>query len=81
MSEHTSVIENRETTMMATPTSAKFKLHDVVRIKRWKIEGKIVARTFSPLRYDIQCAKRMHRGIPEHWLEHPPVAAARMRAA
>lgn len=80
MSGQASVSEDRESNMMATPNSPKFKLHDVVRIKRWKIEGKIVARTFSPLRYDIQCAKRMHRGVPEHWLELP-VETAQMRAA
>ena len=47
----------------------KHELNETVLIKRWKITGTIVARTFSPLRYDIQCAKRLHLGVPEGWVE------------
>ena len=47
----------------------KHELNTDVLIKRWRVTGKIVARSFSPLRYDIQCPKRLHRGVPEDWLE------------
>ena len=52
--------------------SVKGPKHDLntdVHIKRWRVTGKIVARSFSPLRYDIQCPKKLHRGVPEEWLE------------
>ena len=55
--------------MLKSVKSSKYDLDTNVVIKRWSIEGKIVARSFSPLRYDIQCPKRLHRGVPEEWLE------------
>ena len=54
--------------MLDTAKGPKHELNAVVLIKRWKVKGTIVARSFSPLRYDIQCRKRLHRGVPEDWL-------------
>ncbi len=55
--------------MLKSVKGPKHELNTNVLIKRWRVEGKIVARSFSPLRYDIQCPKRLHRGVPEEWLE------------
>ena len=44
-------------------------LNDLVLIKRWRVTGTVVARSYSPLRYDIQCAKKLHRGVPAKWVE------------
>ncbi len=55
--------------MLKSLKGPKHDLNTHVLIKRWRVEGKIVARSFSPLRYDIQCPKRLHRGVPEEWLE------------
>lgn len=44
-------------------------LNDEVLIARWRATGTVVARLYSPLRYDIQCAKRLHRGVPAKWVE------------
>ena len=54
--------------MLNTAKGPKHELNAVVLIKRWKVKGTIVARSFSPLRYDIQCPRRLHRGIPEDWI-------------
>ena len=44
------------------------KLADQVMIKRWNVTGTVVARSFSPLCYDIQCAKKLHRKVPAKWV-------------
>ena len=49
-------------------TSPVHKLSDEVMIKRWNVTGTVVARSFSPLCYDIQCAKKLHRKIPAKWV-------------
>ena len=66
--------------MLKTVKGPKHELNAVVLIKRWKVKGTIVARSFSPLRYDIQCRKRLHRGIPEEWIE-PAAAELQSEAA
>ena len=48
-------------------------LNDQVLIKRWRATGTIVARSYSPLRYDIQCARKLHRDVPAGWV-HPVTA-------
>ena len=45
-----------------------FNLNDKVTIKRWRVSGTVIARSFSPLRYDIQCAKKLHRNVPDGWV-------------
>lgn len=49
-------------------TSLAYKLSDKVMIKRWRTTGTVVARTFSPLSYDIQCGKKLHRKVPAQWV-------------
>ena len=44
------------------------KLSDTVEIKRWRTMGTVVARSFSPLCYDIQCGKKLHRKVPARWV-------------
>ena len=63
--------------MLKTLKGPMHDLNAVVLIKRWKVKGTIIARSFSPLRYDIQCPKKLHRGIPEEWIE--PNAASSCR--
>lgn len=65
--------------MLKTVKGPMHDLSAVVLIKRWKVKGTIIARSFSPLRYDIQCRKKLHRGIPEEWIE--PAAAELHSAA
>jgi hypothetical protein len=45
-----------------------YKLSDKVMIKRWRVTGTVVARAFSPLCYDIQCGKKLHRKVPAKWV-------------
>jgi hypothetical protein len=45
-----------------------YKLSDKVMIKRWRVTGTIVARSFSPLCYDVQCGKKLHRKVPAKWV-------------
>ena len=45
-----------------------YKLSDEVMIKRWRVTGTVVARSFSPLRYDVQCGKKLHRKVPAKWV-------------
>ena len=66
--------------MVKSVKGPKHELNTDVLIKRWRVTGKIVARSFSPLRYDIQCPKRLHRGVPEEWLE-PAGIELRIQAA
>jgi hypothetical protein len=49
-------------------TRPAFKLSEQVMIKRWNVTGTVVARSFSPLCYDIQCAKKLHRKVPAQWV-------------
>ncbi len=49
-------------------TSPAHKLSDKVMIKRWRATGTVVARSFSPLCYDIQCGKKLHRKVPAKWV-------------
>ena len=49
-------------------TSFAHKLSDQVNIKRWRATGIVVARTFSPLSYDIQCGRKLHRKVPAKWV-------------
>ena len=49
-------------------TRPAFKLSEQVMIKRWNVAGTVVARSFSPLCYDIQCAKKLHRKVPAKWV-------------
>ena len=65
--------------MLETLKGPMHDLNAVVLIKRWKVKGTIIARSFSPLRYDIQCPKKLHRGIPEEWIE--PTAVELQSAA
>lgn len=44
------------------------RLSDQVIIKRWNVTGTVVARKFSPLCYDIQCARKLHRNVPAKWV-------------
>lgn len=44
-------------------------LNDRVVIKRWRATGVVVARTYAPLCYDIQCARKLHRNVPAKWVE------------
>lgn len=46
-----------------------FSLNDRVTIRRWRVSGTVIARSYSPLRYDIQCAKKIHRNVPAEWVE------------
>ena len=62
------VIIEKGTTMRHEETSPAHKLCDAVMIKRWRVTGTIVARTFSPLCYDIQCANKLHRKVPAKWV-------------
>jgi hypothetical protein len=48
-------------------------LNDRVLIKRWRVTGIVVARTYAPLCYDIQCARKLHRNVPAKWVEGQPV--------
>ena len=50
-------------------TSPVHNLNDRVLIKRWRAIGIVVARTYSPLCYDIQCAKKLHRNVPAKWVK------------
>jgi len=45
-------------------TSFAHKLSDQANIKRWRASGIVVARTFSPLSYGIQCGRKLHRKVP-----------------
>lgn len=47
-------------------------LNDRVLIKRWRVKGVVVARTYAPLCYDIQCARKLHRNVPAKWVEPVP---------
>lgn len=47
-------------------------LNDRVVIKRWRATGIVVARTYAPLCYDIQCARKLHRNVPAKWIEPLP---------
>jgi hypothetical protein len=49
-------------------TKPAHKLSETVEIKRWRVTGKIVARSFSPLCYDVQCDKKLHRKVPAKWV-------------
>ena len=49
-------------------TGPAYKLADNVLIKRWRVTGTVVARSFSPLCYDIQCGKKLHRKVPAKWV-------------
>jgi len=44
------------------------KLSDQVNIKRWRANGIVVARTFSPLSYDIQCGRKLHQKVFAKWV-------------
>lgn len=44
-------------------------LNDRVVIKRWRATGVVVARTYAPLCYDIQCAQKLHRNVPAKWVQ------------
>ena len=48
--------------------SPAHKLADTVEIKRWRVTGTVVARSFSPLCYDVQCGKKLHRKVPAKWV-------------
>ena len=54
-------------------TSSALKLSDKVIIKRWRVAGTVVARSFSPLCYDVQCGKKLHRKVLAKWVT--PVAS------
>ena len=45
-------------------TGPAYNLNDQVLIKRWRVTGTVVARSYAPLCYDIQCAKKLHRNVP-----------------
>ncbi len=47
-------------------------LNDRVVIKRWRATGIVVARTYAPLCYDIQCTRKLHRNVPAKWVEPAP---------
>ena len=47
-------------------------LNDRVVIKRWRANGVVVARSYAPLSYDIQCARKLHRNVPAEWVEAVP---------
>ncbi len=49
-------------------TRPAHNLTDRVQIKRWRVTGTVVARSFSPLCYDIQCGKKLHRKVPAKWV-------------
>ena len=49
------------------------KLSDEVMIRRWRVTGTVVARSFSPLCYDVQCGKKLHRKVLAKWVT--PVAS------
>ncbi len=49
-------------------TRPAHNLTDRVLIKRWRVTGTVVARSFSPLCYDIQCPKKLHRKVPAKWV-------------
>ena len=49
-------------------TSQAHNLNDRVLIKRWRVTGTVVARTYAPLCYDVQCAKKLHRNVPAKWV-------------
>ena len=54
--------------MKREETRQAHKLNDQVLIKRWRVTGTVVARTYAPLCYDIQCAKKLHRNVPAAWV-------------
>jgi hypothetical protein len=49
-------------------TGLAHNLTDRVLIKRWRASGTVVARSYSPLCYDIQCGKKLHRKVPAKWV-------------
>ena len=55
-------------TMKEEESKAVHKLADEVMIKRWRVTGTVVARSFSPLCYDVQCGKKLHRKVPASWV-------------
>ena len=54
--------------MQHEETRPAHNLTDRVQIKRWRVIGIVVARSFSPLCYDIQCGKKLHRKVPAKWV-------------
>ena len=54
--------------MQHEEASSVHKLSDTVEIKRWRVSGTVVARSYSPLCYDVQCGKKLHRKVPAKWV-------------
>ena len=54
--------------MQHEEASQVHKLSDTVEIKRWRVSGTVVARSFSPLCYDVQCGKKLHRKVLAKWV-------------
>ena len=64
--------KNMGITMQNEEETSAYGLGDRVLIKRWRATGRVVARTYAPLCYNIQCARKLHRNVPAKWVEPVP---------
>ena len=55
--------------MIKLGKAPKHILNTNALIKRWRVEGKRVPRSFSLLGHDTGCSKKLYRVGPEEWLE------------